>query len=131
MTEDRMSATLLMRSLCASVDGGVSLALRNGSSAGIGMMELMELLRAFEKQNTCMITLTGRSVERVGKLDWQWEAKAWATEHTLSGRQLLACANVRCGEKRLLSMEAVVLQLLYALDFMLGQHEWESVEPKS
>jgi hypothetical protein len=87
------------------------------------MLELVGILRAFEQQNSVMITLTGRSVVKNGENDWQWEAKAWETVNTLSGRQLLASASVRCGEKKLLSMEAVLLQLLYALDFMLGENE--------
>lgn len=92
-------------------------------------MDLISVLRAFEESNSCLITLTGRSVELKGTVDWQWEAKAWETRMSLSGRQLLASASVRCGEKRLLTMEAVVLQLLYALDFMLGANEFRREEP--
>ena len=110
--------------------GGVRLALKHGSSSGVGMMELIDLIRAFERTNSVMVTLTGRSVEKNGKTDFQWEAKAWETKHSLSGRQLLGCASVRCGEKRLLTMEAVVLQLLYALDFMLGEEEFARTKPE-
>jgi hypothetical protein len=109
----------------------MSLGLKNGSSGGIGMKDLIEVLRAFEHTNSVMITLTGRSVLTKAGEDLQWEAKAWETQPTLSGRQLLASASVRCLEKRLGTMEAVVLQLLYALDFMLGEREFESAEPKS
>jgi len=94
------------------------------------MLELIGILRAFEVQNTVTITLTGRSIEKAGKQDWQWEAKAWETKTTLTGRQLLASVSVRCGEKRLLTMEAVVLQLLYALDFMLASEELNREETK-
>lgn len=108
------------------------MALRHGSSAGIGMMELVDLIAAFEQQNSVVITITGRRVLHGGKTDWRWEAKAWETMHTFTGRMLLASASVRCLEKRLLTMEAVVLQLLYALDFQLGERELERTkEPKA
>lgn len=101
------------------------MALKGGSSSSVGMLELLDILAAFEQQNSVIITITGRQVEKAGVKDWQWEAKAWETKHSLSGRQLLASASVRCLEKRLVTMEAVVLQLLYALDFMLADHEFK------
>jgi adenylate cyclase class IV len=87
------------------------------------MTDLIEVIRAFEVQNSVMVTITGKMVEKAGKIDLQWEAKAWETKQTLSGRQLLGFASVRCTEKRLATMEAVVLQLLYALDFQIGEGE--------
>lgn len=104
------------------------MALKHGSSSGIGMLELMDIVQAFEEQNRVLITVSARRVAVAGKMDWQWEAKAWEVATTLTGRPLLASAQLRCGEKRLVTMEAVVLQLLYALDFQLGQGEMQGRE---
>jgi len=131
MAINRTPAMLGVRLFVRDRKEGVPLALKKGSSGGIGMLELISILRAFEDQNKVTITLTGRAVVKNSKEDWQWEAKAWETQTTLTGRQLLASASVRCGEKRLLTMEAVVLQLLYALDFMLASGEFGREETKS
>lgn len=99
------------------------MALKGGSSGGIGMTELTGLLEAFQTQNRVLITVTGRIVTVNGTKDLMWEAKAWEKAENEVVRPLLASAQVRCLEKRLLTMESVLLQLLYALDFQIGLEE--------
>ena len=107
--------------------GGVQLALRNGSSASLGLPELIELVKAFEAQNSVEIRLEGQLRDAVKGIDLVWTAYAWDGDPDAPGAKYLASASVRCLEKRLLSLEAVVLQLLYALDFQLAEHEFQKV----
>jgi len=96
------------------------------------MTDLTGIIEAFQVQNRVLITVTGRIVTVNGTKDLQWEAKAWEKAESEVVRPLLACARVRCLEKRLLTMESVVLQLLYALDFQIGLEELESAKaPKA
>ena len=114
-----------------SLDGGVPLALKNGSSASLGMMELVDLIKAFEKQNGTEVRFEAQLVDGQKGIDLRWRAMAYDTDPDNPEARLLASVSVRCGEKRLVTMEAVLLQLLYALDFQLAQSEFAKVEPKS
>jgi len=99
------------------------LALKNGSSATLGIPELIDLVEAFELQNTVKVSLRAHLTIAAGKRDLQWVAAAHSTQRTEPGQLPLAYASVRCMEKRLVTMEAVLLQLLYALDFQLAHLE--------
>lgn len=112
-------------------DGGVTLALKNGSFAGIGMTELIDIVTAFERQNTVTIKLRAEVVVANGKKDLQWIAEAWSQTTIEQAPALLAYAKSLCLGKRLVTMEAVLLQLLYALDFRLAERELRPEDPKS
>lgn len=101
------------------------MALKNGSSATLGIPELIDLVEAFEVQNTVKVSLRAQLTIAGGKRDLMWVAAAHETTRTEPGQLPLAYASVRCLEKRLVTMEAVLLQLLYALDFQLAQLEME------
>lgn len=114
--------------LCVSLYGGVKLGSSRDFSATLGMGEMTELLAAFEEQNSCRIQIHGYLTKQNGKNDILWVAEAMGGEVGPVGQKRLAYANVRCLEKRLLTMEAVLLQLLYALDFQLGLRELEGTK---
>jgi len=111
--------------------GGTQLALKGGSSAGIGMTELIGIVEAFELQNSVRIELRATLTIWKGSRDLQWVASAFSRTVEGTGVLPLAYASVRCGEQRLVTMEAVVLRLLYALDFQLAQRELAGDTPKS
>lgn len=106
------------------------MALKHGSSASLELAELTDLIKAFEAQNTVMITLEARIVGSESKQDLEWKAKAWNKEVGITGRQLLGFASARCLEKRLVTMEAVILNLLYSLDFQLAEGEMQGCAKK-
>lgn len=99
------------------------MALKHGSSATLGLGELMDIVAAFEQQNTVRVELRSELTKWNGARDMVWTASAFPLSPTVAGVKPLAYANVRCLEKRLVTMEAVLLQLLYALDFQLAEKE--------
>ena len=102
------------------------MALKNGSSVGLGCLEMVEVVEAFEQANSVRIELRAELTTFQGRRDMLWTASAFERSIESGGQLPLAYANARCGEKRLVTVEAVVLQLLYALDFQLAQHEFAS-----
>ena len=106
------------------------MGLKNGSSAGVGMMDLVTTVEAFEHVNSVRIELRAYLTTWKEIRDLQWVAEAFERSVEGSGVKPLAYASVRCGEQRLVTMEAVLLQLLYALDYQLAQHEFTNAEPK-
>jgi len=110
--------------VCVCNNGGAQLALKNGSSGTVGMMELIDIVKAFEAQNSVELTISGQIVDGAKSTDLRWTAVAYDGDPDQPGAKILALANVRCGEKRLVTMEAVLLQLLYALDHQLAENEF-------
>jgi len=96
------------------------LALKHGSSVGIGMREIIDTLAAFEAQNHITIKMRAELTETNGKRDFQFVAEAWSLKTIEQAPRILAYSKSPCLAKRLLTMEAVVFQLLYALDFQLA-----------
>jgi hypothetical protein len=113
-------------SLLSSSNGGVPLALKKGSSGNLGLPELIDIVKAFEAQNSVELVISGQIVDGRLSTDLRWTATAYDGDPDAPGVKILALANVRCMEKRLVSLEAVLLQLLYALDFQLAENEFRS-----
>jgi len=104
-----------------------SLALRKGLSGTADVPELRDMWKAFEQQNSVEIQLDARLMDYHGKVDLVWTAVAWDTDPMHSGATILASVRFGCLEKRLVSMEAVLMQLLYALDFQLAERVFNRV----
>jgi hypothetical protein len=85
----------------------------------------MTVIKAFEEQNGIEIVLSGQRTDRHGRLDLVWKAAAWDTDPDNPEARLLALASVGCLEKRLETMEAVLMHLLYQLDFQLAELEFD------
>lgn len=107
------------------------MASKIGYSASLELPELIGLVEAFERQNSVRIRLRGELTNWNQSRDIQWTAEAFENTLERSGQLALACASVRCMEQRLVTMEAVLLQLLYALDFQLGLRELADTKTKS
>jgi hypothetical protein len=103
---------------------GHPLALKNGSSQTLELAELIQLIKAFEAQNSVEVVLTGQIVDGVKATDLRWTAFAYEGDPDEPGAKYSASASVRCLEKRLVRMEDVILGLLYALDFQLAENEF-------
>jgi hypothetical protein len=107
------------------------LALKAGSSNNVELHSLIVAMKEFERENSVEITLSGQIVDGAKGLDLVWRALAWDGDPLSEGVKLLASVNVACRSTRLLSMEAVLFQLMYALDFQLALRELGSEEQKS
>jgi len=119
-------------SLLFSSNGGVPLALKNGSSGNLELPELIDIVKAFEAQNSVELVISGQIVDGTRRTDLRWTATAYDGDPDAPGAKILALASVRCMEKRLVSLEAVLLQLLYALDFQLAENEFRNASaPKA
>jgi hypothetical protein len=106
------------------------LGLKNGSSGKLELPELIDIVKAFEAQNSVELVISGQVVDGTRSTDLRWTAVAYGGDPDAPGAPILALASVRCGEKKLRTMEAVLLQLLYALDFQLAENEFRSAEPQ-
>jgi len=108
------------------------LALKNGSSGNLELPELIDIVKAFEAQNSVELVISGQIVDGTRRTDLRWTATAYDGDPDAPGAKILALASVRCMEKRLVSLEAVLLQLLYALDFQLAENEFRNASaPKA
>lgn len=112
--------------------GGAVLALKNGSSQSLELPELIDLIKAFEAQNSVELVISGQIVDGTRRTDLRWTVAAYDGDPDAPGAKILALASVRCLEKRLVRLEDVLLQLLYALDFQLAENEFRSANaPKA
>lgn len=104
------------------------MGLKNGSSENVGLPELIAVLGEFERENSVEVVLSARMVMANGRRDLEWKAMAFDAKAKSGEAKLLAYAKRRCMESRLVLMEALLLQLLYTLDFELGLLEFQSKE---
>lgn len=117
--------------LCIYIDGGVLLASKHGYSTGLELPELIDLVMAFELANSVRIRLRAEMTTWNGVRDIQWTAEAFEQTLEHSAALPLVYVSVRCMEQRLVTMEAVLMQLLYALDFQLALRELPAPDTKS
>jgi hypothetical protein len=107
--------------------GGIPLGLKRGSSKNLDARELEAIVMGFEQQNSVKLKISAEVVSNSQKQDLVWTAVAIGLPQTDQAGISLAYSKYRCGERLLVTMEAVILQLLYALDFQLAENE---VRPK-
>lgn len=116
---------------CICINGGVSLASKRNFSTGLELPELIDLVKGFEVANSVRIRLRGEMTTFNGVRDIQWTAEAFEQTVEHSGALPLVYVSVRCLEQRLVTMEAVLMQLLYALDFQLALRELPKADTES
>jgi len=90
------------------------------------MADLVGIVEAFEQSNSVRLELRGELTTWKGQRDILWTAAAYERTIERTGQLPLVYANVRSMEKRLVTIEAVLLQLLYALDFKLAEREFQN-----
>ena len=89
-----------------------------------GLRDIQDALRAFEQSNSCEIVLSAMRMDYHGRIDLVWTATAWDTDPNDPAAKLLGSVKLGCMESSLVSMEALVIRLLYALDFKLAEGEF-------
>lgn len=88
------------------------------------------MLAAFEDQNRVRIELSIARWTTNGIPDLSLCAKAWDPEADRRVAKPLAFANVRCLAERVKTTAGVLTYLLYQLDFLLAEHEWDGANNK-
>lgn len=86
---------------------------------------MAELIAAFEEQNTVFIELYVRRCTTKGEADLCLTASAWERNADRRVAKPLAYQSVRCRAELFKRMESAAFYLLYRLDFLLAEHEWE------
>lgn len=99
---------------------GSKQALSNGNEPE----ELTDMLCAFEKQNTVVITIHCNTVRRNGKWDIIWVANAVPANAANMAAQFLGSASALCWASEYKNLMGLVTSLLYKLDFQLAELEW-------
>lgn len=99
------------------------MALRNGSSGEIAMVDLAMNIVAFESMNNCRIVMNLTVVDRNGRGDVMIQATAYDRQLDPAVAPSLASVNVSCLSTRLLSLDAALIHVLYILDGELARRE--------
>lgn len=102
------------------------MGLKSGTSENIGLPELITVLTEFERMNSVVLKLRAELVKGSRGPDLEWTALAYDQDPEIPAARLLASAKRKCRESRLVAMEALLLQLLYTLDFELGLLEFQN-----
>lgn len=93
------------------------------SSHGVDWMDVAETVRAFQEHNRVTITMGLVLTESKGLPDILVDAQAWERSAKPTDPKLLASANKTCSVSNIRTLEAVIFQLLYALDAQLALRE--------
>jgi len=93
-------------------------------------MDVTDLLRGFEEQNSCIIKIRFGLSEKERFPTIAVVAEAWSMEEEEQERKHLASVNVTCSDLNLKTWNAVLTQTMYMLDFQLALNEFETKAPK-
>jgi hypothetical protein len=99
------------------------LASSRPSSHGVDWKDIADALRAFQEQNSVIITIGIVTVDQKGLPDLIVDAQAWEKQAKPTDPVLLASANARCSALNVRTLEAACFQLLYQLDSQLALRE--------
>jgi len=102
------------------------LAKEKTSYSPVSAEDIERTLTEFQDTNGCIISIETRVGVMGGKRSLEMTAHAWNNHTGDTGRPLLASASVRCSALRLATLEAAILNLLYALDSQLAWGEFGS-----
>lgn len=96
------------------------------------IVDVAEALTAFEDMNSCQISLCMRSAERAGLPLLELELTAWEKAGERSEASRLASVKLRAGFSDRRPMDALIFQLMYALDAEFARREMQGEEkPKT
>lgn len=99
------------------------MALKNGSSGMLGLLDVTSSWEAFEVINKCHVVTRLESVRTNHLWVLEAHATAWSGHPTDPEARFLVSASVRCSASEWPSLDVVVFRLLYALDGKLAELE--------
>ena len=94
------------------------------------IVDVAEALTAFEDLNKCQLSLCMRSIHKAGLPALELEMIAWQTGGERSEASRLASVKLIAGWTDRRPMDALIFQLMYALDAEFARVEMGSAEPK-
>jgi hypothetical protein len=101
-----------------------------GTSNGPDWQDIAEMIAAFEEQNHVSIELSLSRWKTGDMPDLSVVGKAWEKGADRRVAKPLAFKNVICRAERVRTLEGVVTFLLYQMDFLLAEHEWDATQQK-
>lgn len=106
------------------------MALKQGSSSGVDVVDVQYVLAAFEEINKCRLEIT-IWLEGTAARPAVWlEMRAWELGVDRMAVQPLALQKQKIGSSGPRSMEAAILQGMYALDAQLAVEEFAKARIK-
>lgn len=99
------------------------MALKHGSSSGIGLVDLVHSWAAFEQINQVKVACQVAYEVLDGKWALQIRAEAWAKDPVSGEARCLVSESVRCSATDWQSLDTALFRLLYALDAALAFRE--------
>ena len=103
---------------------------KHGLSSGVDVVDVQFVLAAFEEMNKCKLELS-MWLEGTAARPVVWlEMRAWEPGADKLAVQPLACQKSPVGSSGPRSMEAAILQGMYALDAQMAEAEFARVDKK-
>jgi hypothetical protein len=106
------------------------LAQKQGSSSGVDVVDVQYVLAAFEEINKCKLEITIWLQGTAARPEVWLEMRAWEPEVDRMAVLPLGSQKQRIGSSGPRSMEAAILQGMYALDAQLAAEEFAKVHKK-
>jgi len=110
--------------------GGVPLALKEGSSSGVDVVDVKHVLSAFETINTCKLSVMIRVSGTESRPELDLEVWADPLESAAAEPARLGSVRLRIGSTGARTLEAAILQALYQADAQLAAGEFARVIDK-
>lgn len=99
------------------------MALKNGSSQTLGLLDVLASWEAFEVINRCHVTMRLEPERVGGRWKMRIHARAWDHAQNPLEAKLLASESSIILASEWTSLDVVVFRLLYALDGLLAEKE--------
>jgi hypothetical protein len=106
------------------------LGLKNGSQTGVDCVDVRYVLAAFEELNKCKLSVLIRVSGTQARPVMDLEVQADPLESAAAEPVPLALAKCTIGSTGTRTMEAAILQALYALDAQLAERELARADRK-
>jgi len=106
------------------------LALKEGSSSGVDVVDVKHVLSAFEAINKCKLSVLIRVSGTEARPVMDLEVWADPLESVAAAPARLGCVRSIVGSSGARTMEAAILQALYSLDAQLAAGEFARVIDK-
>jgi hypothetical protein len=125
-----VSIVVWVQALLIEWKGVQPLGSSRGTSNGPDWQDIAEMIAAFEEQNHVSIEVSLSRWTTGDMPDLSVVGKAWEKGADRRVAKPLAFKNVICRAERVRTLEGVVTFLLYQMDFLLAEHEWDATQQK-
>jgi len=106
------------------------LALSNGSSQTLGLLDVVSSWEAFETINRCVVIMRLEPTKHHGRWAVRMTGMAWDNDPDVPAAACLASESLICSPMEWKSLDTVAFRLLYALDGQLASAEFDRVNHK-